>query len=92
MQYSIDEFMPTNLVLTSGLLQGDDVAPISSGTLIFLKLLLEESSSCPLEELELVEMHPRDDLLWFLFVAKLVELPMGIGTGTYGVAILHSTA
>lgn len=89
MQYSIDVFVPINLVLTSGLLQGDEVAPIASGTLLFLKLLIEDSSSCAFEESEHVEMLPRDDLLWFLFVVKLVELPIGIGTGTYGVAILH---
>lgn len=85
----MDVSRPVNLVLTSGLLHTDDVEPIWSGTLIFLKLSTVESSSCPFEELELVEMLPKEELLWFLFVKLDDELPIGIGTGTYGVAILH---
>lgn len=88
-QYSIDVSRPVNLVLTSGLLQADDVEPVWSGMLIFLKLPTVESSGCPFEELELVEMLPKEERLWFLFVKLDDELPTGIGTGTYGVAILH---
>lgn len=57
--------------------------------LIFLKLPTVESSGCPFEELELVEMLPKEERLWFLFVKLDDELPTGIGTGTNGVAILH---
>jgi len=57
--------------------------------LIFLKLPTVESSGCPFEELELVEMLPKEERLWFLFVKLDDEFPTGIGTGTYGVAILH---
>lgn len=85
----MDVSIPINLVLTSGLLHGDDVEPIWSGTLIFLKLPMAVSSSCPFDELELVEMLPKEELLWFLFVKLGDELPIGIGTGTYGVAIFH---
>lgn len=85
----MDVSIPVNLVLTSGLLHTDDAEPIWSGTLIFLKLPTAESSSCPFEELELVEMLPKEERLWFLFVKLDDELPIGIGTGTYGVAILH---
>lgn len=85
----MDVSTPVNLVLTSGLLHTDDVEPIWSGALIFLKLPIVESSSCPFEELELDEMLPKEELLWFLFVKLDDELPIGIGTGTYGVAILH---
>ena len=34
-------------------------------------------------------MLPKEELLWFLFVKLDDELAIGIGTGTYGVAILH---
>lgn len=85
----MDVSIPINLVLTSGLLHADDVEPIWSGTLVFLKLPMAESSSCPFDELELVEMLPKEELLWFLFVKLGDELPIGIGTGTYGVAIFH---
>lgn len=60
----------------------DDAEPFWSGTLIFLKLPMAESSSCPFEELELVEILPKEERLWFLFVKLDDELPIGIGTGT----------
>lgn len=78
----MDVSIPVNLVLTSGLLHPDDAEPFWSGTLIFLKLPMAESSSCPFEELELVEILPKEERLWFLFVKLDDELPIGIGTGT----------
>ena len=52
-------------------------------TLVCLKLPIFESSNWPLEEFELAEILPKEELLWFLVVAKLeAEFPRGIGTGT----------
>lgn len=72
-----------------GLLHREELQLIWSGTLLFLKLPVLESSSGPLEELEL-EMLPKDELLWLLVAVEPEEdWANGIGTGTKGVAMLH---
>lgn len=72
-----------NLVLRRGLLQTDEALSLWPGALACFTAPVFESSKWPLEEFELVEMLPKEELLWFLLVAKLeAELPMGMGTGT----------
>ena len=79
----MEESAPVNLVLMRGLLQTDEALSIWSDTLVCLKLPIFESSKWLLEEFELVEVLPKEELLWFLLVAKLeAEFPRGIGTGT----------
>lgn len=87
--YSMEDSAPEYVVLMRGLLHREELQLIWSGTLLFLKLPVLESSSGPLEEFEL-EMLPKDELLWLLVAVEPEEdWANGIGTGTKGVAMLH---
>lgn len=82
-EYSTEESASVNLVLTQGLLLTDEALSAGSGALVCFKVPVFESSNWPLEEFELAEILPNEELLWSLLAGKLAaEPPMGIGTGT----------
>lgn len=72
----------------TGLLHCGGVELGCSEVLLFLLLPVTQSSAWLLDELELVEMLPNEELLWLLLLAIPGDaLSMGTGTGTNGVAI-----